>query len=93
MSCPTTGTNRDADKSDRQLRPVRHHVERRIEAHIMVCFLACCLSVTLRKRIEAHATGLTSRAVDPYSILAFIFSPFLVLAFKFQELTPSMNCQ
>lgn len=50
-------------KSELQLRPIRHHVERRIEAHILVCFLAYCLSVTLRKRLAAHAPGLTSRAV------------------------------
>jgi len=29
----------------------------------LVCFLAFCLSVTLRKRLQAHAPGLTSRAV------------------------------
>ena len=50
-------------KSDLQLRPIRHQVELRIEAHILVCFLACCLSVTLRKGLQAHAPGLTSRAV------------------------------
>ncbi|MBF8285909.1 MAG: hypothetical protein HW378_4824 [Anaerolineales bacterium] len=50
-------------KSDLHLRPIRHHVELRIEAHILVCFLAYCLSVTLRKRLAAHAPGLTSRAV------------------------------
>jgi len=50
-------------KSDLQLRPIRHHVEWRIEAHILVCFLAFCLSVTLRKRLQAHAPGLTPRAV------------------------------
>ena len=50
-------------KSDLHLRPIRHHVERRIEAHVLVCFLAYCLSVTLRKRLQAHAPGLTPRAV------------------------------
>jgi transposase len=50
-------------KSDLQLRPIRHHVELRIEAHMLVCFLAYCLSVTLRKRLQAHAPGWTSRAV------------------------------
>jgi hypothetical protein len=50
-------------KSELQLRPIRHHVELRIEAHVLVCFLAYCLSVTLRKRLEVHAPGLTSRAV------------------------------
>jgi len=28
-----------------------------------VCFLAYCLSITLRKRLQAHAPGLTPRAV------------------------------
>lgn len=50
-------------KSDLHLRPIRHHLEGRIEAHILVCFLAYCLSVTLRKRLAAHAPGLTPRAV------------------------------
>jgi hypothetical protein len=50
-------------KSDLQLRPIRHHVELRIEAHILVCFLAYCLHVTLRQRLAAHAPGLTPRAV------------------------------
>jgi hypothetical protein len=50
-------------KSDLLLRPIRHHVEPRIEAHILVCFLAYCLSVTLRHRLRAHAPGLTPRDV------------------------------
>jgi len=29
----------------------------------LVCFLAYCLSVTLRKRLEAHAPGLTAPEV------------------------------
>ena len=49
-------------KSDLRLRPIRHHLELRIEAHILVCFLAYCLHVTLRKRLAAHAPGLTPRA-------------------------------
>jgi hypothetical protein len=50
-------------KSDLHLRPIRHHVEARIEAHILVCFLAYCLSVTLRKQLQAHAPGLMPREV------------------------------
>ena len=38
-------------------RAIRHHVELRIEAHILVCFLAYCLSVTLRKRLEGPRAG------------------------------------
>jgi hypothetical protein len=49
-------------QSDLHLRPIRHHVEQRIEAHILACFLAYCLSVTWRKRLAAHAPGLTPRA-------------------------------
>ena len=50
-------------KSDLHLRPIRHHLELRIEAHILICFLAYCLSVTLRRRLAAHAPGLTPRWV------------------------------
>jgi len=51
-------------KSLQKLRPDPSGVlELRIEAHILVCFLAYCLSVTLRKRLEAHAPGLTPREV------------------------------
>ena len=50
-------------KSDLRVRPIRHHLESRIEAHLLVCFLAYCLHVTLRKRLAAHAPGLTPRAV------------------------------
>jgi hypothetical protein len=50
-------------KSDLMIRPIHHHLDERIEAHIFVCFLAYCLSVTLKKRLAAHAPGLTPRAV------------------------------
>ena len=50
-------------KDDLQLRPVHHQLERRIEAHIFVAFIAYCLHVTLRARLKPLAPGLTSRAV------------------------------
>ena len=50
-------------KSDLGLRPIYHWVEKRVEAHILVAFLAYCLHVTLKKRLEAHAPGLTPKAV------------------------------
>ena len=50
-------------KLDLPLRPIRHPVQPRIEAHIRVCFRAYGLHVTLRKRLEAHAPGLTPKAV------------------------------
>jgi transposase len=50
-------------KSDLALRPIHHQLERRIEAHIFLCFLAYCLHVTLRRRLRDLAPGLTPRAV------------------------------
>ena len=50
-------------KADLELRPIHHQLERRIEAHIFVAFLAYCLHVTLRARLKPLAGGLTPRAV------------------------------
>jgi transposase len=50
-------------KDDLQLRPIYHQLEQRIEAHILVAFLAYCLHVTLRARLKPLAPGLTPRAV------------------------------
>jgi hypothetical protein len=50
-------------KSDLAVRPIHHQLEHRVEAHIFVAFLAYCLLVTLKKRLQAHAPGLTPRAV------------------------------
>lgn len=50
-------------KSDLAVRPVYHHVERRMEAHIFVAFLGYCLSATLKQRLRSAAPGLTPKAV------------------------------
>ena len=50
-------------KSDLGIRPIYHQLEHRVEAHIMVAFLAYCLTVTLKHRLQAYAPGLTPRAV------------------------------
>jgi len=50
-------------KDDLALRPIFHQLERRIEAHIFVAFMAYCLHVTLRARLRPLAPGLTPRAV------------------------------
>ena len=50
-------------KSDLRVRPIYHQVERRIEAHIFVAFLALCLQATLRGKLRPLAPGLTARAV------------------------------
>ena len=50
-------------KSDLGIRPIYHQLEHRVDAHIMVAFLAYCLIVTLKHRLQAYAPGLTPRAV------------------------------
>jgi len=50
-------------KSDLGVRPIHHQIQPRVEAHILLAFLAYCLSVTLRKKLCAHAPGLSPRAV------------------------------
>ncbi len=50
-------------KGDLRVRPVHHQKMERIEAHIVVAFLAYVLHVCLRQRLKAVAGGLTSRAV------------------------------
>ncbi len=50
-------------KSDLGIRPIHHQLEQRVDAHILVSFLAYCLTVTLRHRLRMHAPGLTPRAV------------------------------
>lgn len=50
-------------KSELGIRPIHHQLQHRVEAHILVAFLAYCLSVTLKQRLQALAPGLTPRAV------------------------------
>ena len=50
-------------KGDLRVRPVYHQKMERIEAHLLVAFLAYTLHVCLRQRLKAVAGGLTSRAV------------------------------
>ena len=50
-------------KSELGIRPIYHQLEHRVEAHILVAFLAYCLTVTLKHRLQEHAPGLTPRAV------------------------------
>jgi transposase len=50
-------------KSELGIRPVYHRLERRVDAHILIAFLAYCLQVTLKNRLLLHAPGLTPTAV------------------------------
>ncbi|NOG40418.1 IS1634 family transposase [Candidatus Brocadia sinica] len=50
-------------KGSLSIRPIWHQLERRIEAHIFVSFLAFCLHTTLRNLARGRAAGLTSEAI------------------------------
>jgi transposase len=50
-------------KSELGIRPIHHQLQHRVEAHILVAFLAYCLVVTLKSRLQALAPGLTPHAV------------------------------
>jgi len=50
-------------KGDLAIRPIFHQLEDRIEAHILIAFLAYCLHVTLARRRHALAPSLTPRSV------------------------------
>jgi transposase len=49
-------------KSELGVRPIHHQLQHRVEAHILVAFLAYCLTVTLKSRLQALAPGLTPKA-------------------------------
>jgi transposase len=48
-------------KSDLGLRPIYHHTESRVEAHILVCFLALALWRTLEQWMAARGLGTCAR--------------------------------
>jgi transposase len=50
-------------KTDLGIRPIYHQLEHRVDAHILIAFLAYCLQVTLKNRLQIHASGLTPTAV------------------------------
>ena len=50
-------------KSELGIRPIYHRLEHRVDAHILIAFLAYCLQVTLKNRLLIHAPGLTPTAV------------------------------
>jgi transposase len=50
-------------KNDLDIRPIYHHKDNRIEAHIFVSFLSYCLQVTLKNKAKIKAPGLTPRAI------------------------------
>jgi transposase len=50
-------------KSELNLRPIWHRVQKRVEAHILIAFLGYCLWVCLKQKLKASAAGLTPAQV------------------------------
>src|SRR5947207_688104 len=50
-------------KSELGIRPIYHQLEHRADAHVLIAFLAYCLQVTLKNRLQIHAPGLSPTAV------------------------------
>ena len=50
-------------KSELGIRPIFHRLEHRVDAHILIAFLAYSLQVSLKHRLLIHAPGLTPTAV------------------------------
>jgi transposase len=50
-------------KHDLSVRPIYHQVDKRIDAHIFVSFMAYCLLVTLKFKAKQRAPGLTPRSI------------------------------
>jgi len=50
-------------KSELGIRPFYHQPGHRVKAHILVAFLAYCLLVTLKNRLQVLAPGLTPKTV------------------------------
>ena len=50
-------------KGDLAIRPIYHQEQWRIEAHILIAFLAYCLHSTIGRRLNGLAPGLTPRSV------------------------------
>src|SRR5580658_9548749 len=60
-------------KGDLAIRPIFHHDESRIEAHIFIAFLAYCMQITLTRRLHALAPGLTARsALEKFAAVQMI---------------------
>ncbi len=60
-------------KGDLSIRPIYHQLDRRIEAHIFVAFLAYCLQVTLKARLRPLAPGLTPRsALEKFAAIQMV---------------------
>ena len=49
-------------KSDLSIRPIHHHLDSRVDAHIFIAFMSYCLQTTLGQKLKHSAPGLTSQS-------------------------------
>jgi transposase len=49
-------------KSELNLRPIFHRIQSRVEAHILIAFLAYCLWVCLKQKLPSLAGSLNARS-------------------------------
>jgi hypothetical protein len=64
-------------KDELGLRPIRHHLQHRIEAPVFVAFPAYCLHVADPARLKSLAGGITPRAVlDKFAAIQMLDIPF-----------------
>ena len=54
-------------KSELNLRPIFHRIQSRVEAHILIAFLAYCLWVCLKQKLRSLGGSLTPAQVLAYS--------------------------
>jgi transposase len=60
-------------KSEVNIRPIWHWLERRVEAHVLVAFLGYCLWVCLKQRLRAVAPSLTPwQALDQLGRISLV---------------------
>ena len=60
-------------KSELQIRPIWHRLDRRVEAHIMIAFLGYCLWACLKQRLRGVAGSLTpARVIENLSKIMMV---------------------
>ena len=60
-------------KSELSIRPIWHHTDRRVEAHILVAFLGYCLWVCLKHQLKAIAGSITpARLLDAMQTIQLV---------------------
>jgi transposase len=60
-------------KSELQIRPIWHRLDRRVEAHIMIAFLGYCLWACLKQRLRGIAGSLTpARVIESLSKIMMV---------------------